>query len=151
MTELLVKEFGFLAVLEGSSELCLKIKVRFGDRVRVHEGFLETFKPSQPYDSIFLVHTLEHTDDQILALSSIKTWLVPRGKIFIAAPNANSLSRRIAVKMGKVEYLTSVTDVEKNFGHTVTFNADTLAYVVKKAGFKIIKSGGVLLKTLANF
>jgi len=151
MTAMLIREFNTLDVLEGSSEHATKLTQKYLGQVEVHQGMLETFEPKAPYDNIFLVHTLEHLDQPVEGLMRLASWLSPNGRIFIAVPNANSLSRRIAVEMGLVDSLTAVTSSERRFGHTVTFNMDTLNYSVKKAGLKNLARGGVLLKTLANF
>lgn len=151
MTEMLVKEFGKTEVLEGSNELVKKLSKKFEDDVVVHEGYLESFEPKNLYDNIYLIHTLEHLDNPVEGLLRLKGWLKPAGRIFIAVPNAHALSRRIAVEMGVVEYLSVVTPTEAKFGHTFTFSLDSLKNVIKRADLRILAYGGVLLKTLANF
>ena len=151
MTEMLVKEFGKTEVLEGSNELVKKLSKKFVNDVIVHEGYLESFEPKNLYDNIYLIHTLEHLDNPVEGLLRLKSWLKPAGRIFIAVPNAHALSRRIAVEMGVVEYLSVVTPTEAKFGHTFTFSLDSLKSVIMKADLRILAYGGVLLKTLANF
>jgi len=151
MTSMLVREFGKIEVLEGSNELVKKLSEKFKDDVVVHEGYLESFEPKERYDNIYLIHTLEHLDNPVEGLLRLKDWLKPAGRIFIAVPNAHALSRRIAVEMGLVEYLSVVTPTEAKFGHTFTFSLDTLRRVIRQADFEIISHGGVLLKTLANY
>ena len=151
MTAMLVREFGKIEVLEGSNELVKKLSQKFKDDVVVHEGYLESFEPKDLYDNIYLIHTLEHLDNPVQGLLRLKSWLKPAGRIFIAVPNAHALSRRIAVEMGAVDYLSVVTPTEEKFGHTFTFSLDSLKNVIKKADLEIIAYGGVLLKTLANF
>lgn len=151
MTSMLVREFGAIEVLEGSHELAMNLTHKFKGNIVVHEGYLESFEPKDLYDNIYLIHTLEHLDNPVEGLLRLKSWLKPSGRIFIAVPNANALSRRIAVEMGVVEYLNVVTPTEVKFGHTITFSLDSLKNVIRKADLEIIAYGGVLLKTLANY
>lgn len=151
MTAMLIREFGNLEVLEGSTELANKIADKFKDNVVVHEGYLESFEPKEFYDNIYLIHTLEHLNDPVQGLLRLKSWLKPTGRIFLAVPNAHALSRRIAVEMGVVEHLSVVTPTEAKFGHIHTFSLDSLKKVIKGANLQIITFGGVLVKTLANY
>jgi hypothetical protein len=80
-----------------------------------------------------------------------KEWLKPGGKLIVAVPNAFAPSRQIAVKMGIITNCTSVTLDEEKQGHRRTYSSDSLTREIKDAGFRIIKSGGVFFKPLANF
>ena len=53
--------------------------------------------------------------------------------------------------MGLIKKETTVTKSEKNHGHHVTYNLNSLRREVKSAGLNIIDSGGVFFKPLANF
>jgi 2-polyprenyl-3-methyl-5-hydroxy-6-metoxy-1,4-benzoquinol methylase len=103
------------------------------------------------FDYIYLIHTVDHLDNPVVVLKKIGTLLAPNGVVLVAVPNARALSRQIAVEMGLIAYHAAVTEGEKLQGHCRTYTLDTLASDIHAAGFRIIYSGGVLLKTLANF
>jgi len=150
MTELLMEHVSFLDVVEGSAELSAQVRGRLGSRVRVIHSWFEEFEPSQKYDQIFLVHALEHVDDPVLVLKRAASWLTTGGRLLVAVPNANALSRQIAVKMGVVKSLQAVTEGERKHGHKRTYSLDTLTADFKEAGVTVIDSGGVILKPLSN-
>jgi 2-polyprenyl-3-methyl-5-hydroxy-6-metoxy-1,4-benzoquinol methylase len=94
---------------------------------------------------------LEHVTDPGLVLTKLKGMLTPGGKIFVAVPNANALSRQIAVSMGIVNYNHDVPEGEAAQGHVRTYSLDTLLFEFKKIDATVIDFGGVILKAFANF
>lgn len=150
MTELILDELRSLDVIEGSATLASLVEERFAGRVQVHNVWFEQFSPSNEYDNIFLVHALEHVENPAEVLRLAAGWLSDAGKLFVAVPNANALSRQIAVRMGVVPALQAVTEGEKLHGHLRTYNLDTLRREALDAGLRISESGGVILKTLSN-
>jgi 2-polyprenyl-3-methyl-5-hydroxy-6-metoxy-1,4-benzoquinol methylase len=151
MTEQILGYFKTVTVIEASSDLADVVRQRFTDRVIVKTSTFEDARVDEKYDNIFLVHTLEHLDDPIGALSKFRDWLTPAGRLFVAVPNANALSRQIAVKMGLVEYNCAVTPAEAEHGHRRTYSIDVLIGHLRKAGYRVTDYGGVLVKPLANF
>jgi SAM-dependent methyltransferase len=133
-TEIIAERLPDLTVVEASDELIEHTRNRL-----------------QTYDSIFLVHTLEHLDEPVAVLSAINGWLSERGRLFLAVPNANAASRQIAVKMGLISHNAAVTESEATHGHRCTYTLDTLERHAKAAGLKIAQRGGVIFKPLANF
>jgi 2-polyprenyl-3-methyl-5-hydroxy-6-metoxy-1,4-benzoquinol methylase len=150
MTELLMDHVSFLDVVEGSAELSAQVRGRIGSRIRVIHSWFEDYVPSHKYDQIFLVHSLEHVEDPVLVLKRAASWLATGGKLLVAVPNANALSRQIAVKMGLVKSLHAVTEGERKHGHRRTYSLDTLLADFREAGVKVIESGGVILKPMSN-
>lgn len=151
MTDLLRGYFDKIEVVEGSEKLAEVVRQKFNQTVNVHVSWFEEFQPTQKYGQIFLVHGLEHVDDPVEVLRKSASWLSETGKLFVAVPNANALSRQIAVKMGLVETLQSVTEGEEKHGHQRTYNLDTLHHDFQLAGLEIIDSGGVVFKPLSNW
>jgi hypothetical protein len=116
----------------------------------VHERF-ETYETEDRYDALFLIHTLEHLDEPISVLKRASSWLNNQGVFFIAVPNANALSRQIAVKMGLISHNSAVTEAERLHGHRCTYSLDTLERDAREAGLEVIHRGGIFLKPFANF
>jgi 2-polyprenyl-3-methyl-5-hydroxy-6-metoxy-1,4-benzoquinol methylase len=141
----------FLSIVEPSEEMALRVRNRLGKRVEVFVSTIEEFASSGRFDNIFLVHTLEHLDDPVRGLISISNLLTSDGKIFVMVPNANAVSRQIATAMGMLKNPREVMDSEARQGHLRTYDQHSLKTDLEAANLKIIHSGGVVLKALANF
>jgi SAM-dependent methyltransferase len=150
-TEIIFPHFPDLTVVEGAAELAAATQARLGPRVQVVHSTFERFAPEKLFEAIFLVHTLEHSDDPVGLLARIGRWLAPGGRLVVAVPNANAPSRQIAVKMGLIGYNAAVTEGERQHGHRVTYSFDTLERDVRSAGLAVEQRGGVFFKALANF
>jgi len=150
-TKMFVEYFDDLTVIEAAESLIEVAKKKVPESVLFLHTTIETASLKPIYDSIFLVHTLEHLDDPIKALSHIRNWLSPTGRLFVVVPNADAASRQIAVKMGLIETNNSVTAGELAHGHRCTYSLDTLEHDVRQAGLHIESRGGVFFKPFANF
>jgi 2-polyprenyl-3-methyl-5-hydroxy-6-metoxy-1,4-benzoquinol methylase len=150
-TKLIAEHFDDLTVLEASSELIEVARTKVPASVSFIHGTIETASLDAVYDSIFLVHTLEHIDVPVKALAHIRQWLSPSGRLFVVVPNAQAASRQIAVKMGLIESNNSVTEGERNHGHRCTYSMDTLEHDVRSAGLQVESRGGIFFKPFANF
>ena len=150
-TQRLARYFDDLTVVEAADSLIEIAKTNVPERVKFIHATIETAELEPVYDSIFLMHTLEHLDDPIPALARIRNWLSPTGRLFVVVPNANAASRQIAVKMGLIETNQSVTAGERAHGHRCTYSLDTLEHEVRQAGLTILTRGGVFFKPFANF
>lgn len=148
----LLPYFSSITVVDASSHLIAKAQARTRSLATF---MLSTFEAvdfgKQQFDAIFLIHTLEHLDKPQEVLCRMHQWLSPDGKLYVAVPNANAISRQIAVKMGLVDYQISVTQGEHLHGHRRTYTLDSLEYEIKRAGFTLERTGGVFFKPFANF
>lgn len=150
-TAIIAQRLPDLTVVEASDDLIAHTRNRLQNKPKFVHSTFETFEPVERYDSIFLVHTLEHLDDPVAVLRAINGWLSERGRLFLAVPNANAASRQIAVKMGLISHNAAVTDSERTHGHRGTYSLDTLERDATAAGLKVAQRGGVIFKPLANF
>lgn len=151
MTEQILGYFPHVTIIEAASDLCEFVQGRFGGRITAINSTFENAHLEPAYGNVFLVHTLEHLDDPVAVLTGIRRWMAPGGRLYVAVPNANALSRQIAVRMGLMRHNTDVTPAEETHGHRRTYAADLFQYHLKSAGLRTIHSGGVLVKGLANF
>src|ERR1700682_5237337 len=103
-TKIILKHFSDVTVIEGSDELIEHSRQQVGAGVDFIHSTFETVELKDRYDSIFLMHTLEHLDDPVLVLKKTNNWLAEGGRFFLVVPNANAPSRQIAVKMGLAPY-----------------------------------------------
>jgi 2-polyprenyl-3-methyl-5-hydroxy-6-metoxy-1,4-benzoquinol methylase len=151
VTELIAARYDDVTVIEASNELVAAAGARLAGRARFITGTFETVELPDRYDAIFLIHTLEHLDDPVAVLRRVNGWLTDRGRLFLVVPNANAPSRQIAVHMGLIPFNDAVTDEERRHGHRKTYRLDTLARDALNAGLRIVQSGGVFFKPLANY
>jgi len=153
-TELLTRRFSDLTVIEASDELVDMARARVGPTVRFVNATFESVDASAlggPFDSIFLLHTLEHLDDPVGVLRRVDGWLAETGRLFVAVPNANAPSRQIAVQMGLISHNEAVTDAEREHGHRRTYSLATLERDAVQTGLRVVERGGVFFKPLANY
>jgi 2-polyprenyl-3-methyl-5-hydroxy-6-metoxy-1,4-benzoquinol methylase len=150
-TVLLADRFADLTVVEASDELIVAARARVSPAVSFVHATFEAADIREKFDSVFLLHTLEHIDDPIAVLTRIRSWLAPGGRLFVVVPNANAPSRQIAVHMGLIEHNAAVTDSERAHGHRRTYALDTLHRDVAGAGLRVVHRGGVFFKPLANY
>ena len=149
-TKLLRQQFTDVTVIEASDELIEKSRQRLGPDVKFINSTFETVALDEKYDSIFLMHTLEHLDNPVLVLKRVNDWLSESGRFFLVVPNANAPSRQIAVKMGLVPYNSAVIESERLHGHRKTYSLDTLEHEALSGGLKVIHRGGIFFKPLAG-
>src|SRR5260370_34173907 len=73
-TKLILKQFTDVTVIEAAGELIEHCQQQFGSEVKFIHATFETVDLEAIYDSIFLMHTLEHLDDPVLVLKRINLW-----------------------------------------------------------------------------
>jgi 2-polyprenyl-3-methyl-5-hydroxy-6-metoxy-1,4-benzoquinol methylase len=149
-TKLIREQFSDVTVIEASDELIEQSRQRVGPDVKFINSTFETVELPEKYDSIFLMHTLEHLDDPVLVLKRVNDWLSESGRFFLVVPNANAPSRQIAVKMGLVPYNSAVIESERLHGHRKTYSLDTLEHEALSGGLKVVHRGGIFFKPLAG-
>jgi 2-polyprenyl-3-methyl-5-hydroxy-6-metoxy-1,4-benzoquinol methylase len=151
-TNRLVDHFKSITCIEASKEAINEAKKKLPSNVQIIQGTFEDVKLEQKFDLIIMTHVLEHLDNPEIVLKRIKKeWLTKNGKLIIIVPNANAISRQIAVEMGIIESTNSITESEYQHGHRSTFNLETLNKVVNNAKLDIVSQTGIFLKSFANF
>jgi hypothetical protein len=115
----------------------------------IHTSFQE-FNDYDRASIVLMQHSLEHIESPESLLRHIHKRL-PANAIFICiVPNARSLSRRIASRMGVIRSIYGFTDFEIEIGHKQNFDLQTLNEITGEAGFRIIESGGIMPKFFSN-
>jgi len=151
-TRRFLEYFDDVTCVEASSEALAEAEAKLGERAKfIHARFEDVVLPAR-YDNVVMTHVLEHLDDPVLVLNRINTeWLSDGGRLFLVCPNANAVSRQIAVRMGIISHNAAVTDSEAKHGHRITYSFDTLERDARAAGLRIMHRSGVFFKALANF
>ncbi|MTD45420.1 methyltransferase domain-containing protein [Conexibacter sp. W3-3-2] len=138
-----------IEVLEGSPLLAAAAREAHPDLV-VHEGLFESFVPDEPVDAVLALHVVEHVDDPRTLLAHLATWLRPGGRLVVVVPNAESLHRRLAVRMGLQPALDILSPRDHLVGHQRVYTLDGLAADVTSTGLRPVSELGWFLKTLPN-
>lgn len=145
--------FSSLTVCDGSDFFLRKAK----DRLRAYKHIefkqilFENINDEYLYDFIIANYILEHVDDTENILTVCYNALKQGGYLFITVPNAKALSRQLAVKMGLLDNIYSLTENDIKHGHKRVFDIDILKEKIAKTKFNIITHGGVYVKPLADF
>lgn len=151
LTVLLEEKFGQVDVVDAAGRFLEVTRSRLKNPGAFHQTLFEDFETDTRYDTVFLVHVLEHVVDPVLTLDSIGKLLAPGGRGFIVVPNGHAASRRIAVAMGLIENCTALTAGDEKHGHRRTYVLDTLEGDARKAGLNVVHRGGIFFKPLANY
>jgi SAM-dependent methyltransferase len=148
MTKNLINNFEILHLIEGSKELLNQIP-EYPNIIKHHSMF-EDFDFDFQFDTIIMSHVLEHIEKPLEVLTQIKNWLKNDGIFVVSVPNAKSLHRLVAVKMGLLPTEYTLNDRDHVLGHYRVYDLDTLSKDLLTSGFKIVQTGGSFLKPLSN-
>ena len=154
-TLILSPYFDKVTVIEAAQEFIVHTKneatAQGISNIEFVHALAEEFDTDQKFDNIILSHVLEHVHDDVGVLGHLSQFLATQGRLFVIVPNAGAASRLIAVKMGILENTESLSKADLNAGHRRMYHLDKLCGVVRRAGTKVVHSGGIFFKPLANF
>lgn len=148
MTQYLKDDFEKLDLVDASQELLDKIPEY--KNVQKYCSLFEEYQPKQKYSTIIMEHVLEHIENPVFVLSKVKDWLAPNGRLIVGVPNAKSLHRLAAVKMGLLKSEYELNDRDHMLGHYRVYDTKTLSEDAEDAGLEVIENGGVFIKPLSN-
>lgn len=117
----------------------------------VHLDMFESFAPPSPFDAVLALHVLEHVDEPGELLAVVAGWLRPGGRLVVVTPNAESLHRRLAVKMGLHARLDDLSLRDHLVGHRRVYDLPWLRRELDAGGFEVVDEFGYFVKPLANF
>jgi 2-polyprenyl-3-methyl-5-hydroxy-6-metoxy-1,4-benzoquinol methylase len=138
-----------LEIVEGAPSLCATARERHPGLV-VHEAMFEDFTPVAPYDAVLALHVVEHVDDPVPLLRHLAGWLVPDGRLVVVVPNAESLHRQLAVRMGLQPTLDTLSARDHLVGHRRVYSLEGLRADLATAGLTVEHEFGYFLKTVPN-
>lgn len=151
ITEKLCKDFEKVTVVDGSQIFLDEVR----DHVKARNlstvlSLFEEYSPSERFNTIFMTHILEHMDKPLALLKRAKEWLIPGGRVLIDVPNAQSLHRLVGVKLGMLASTDALNEQDIILGHKRVYTPKLLKEHVRKAGYRILKFGGLMIKPLSN-
>lgn len=143
-----------LDVVDGSRKMLdnLPKEIKRCDNVKFIYSLFEELSCQEKYDYVFCSYVLEHVVDPAVILDIGYNILKPSGKLFITVPNAQALSRQMALEMGLIDDLYKLTENDLAHGHRRVFDMNSLKQLLKESLFSnIIEMGGTFVKQFADF
>lgn len=143
-----------LDVVDGSKKMLdsLPDKIKNCSNVKFIYSLFEEFTCDEQYDYIFCSYVLEHVTNPAVILDIGYKALKPLGKLFITVPNAQALSRQMALEMGLIHDLYTLTENDIAHGHRRVFDMISLKNLLEGSLFSnILEVGGTFVKQFADF
>lgn len=150
-TRALCARYRQVDVVDGSSELIERVIAENANsraKLTTHHALIESFSPGphQQWQHIYMTFLLEHLANPVVVLQRISEWLLPHGMLFVAVPNANSLHRVLAHRMGLIKSTDDLSDNDHRVGHRRVYTRQLLYDHLQQAGYVITKEVSIGLK-----
>ena len=85
ITRWLAERADSVTAVEADADACYALE-QLGLGIEVVHAPIERYRPQGRFDCVVAVNVLEHIDDDVGALTRIRSWLVPDGWLFIFVP-----------------------------------------------------------------
>jgi len=145
----LAKKVNHYTVVEGAPSLVEIVKLKH-PTIDVVNSLFESYSPPLPFDKLLALHVFEHVDNPVELGRHLRTWLKHDGEIIVIVPNKESLHRRLAVLMGLMPKLDTLSKRDHLVGHQRVYDLVGLEADLHEAGFEPFERRGFFLKTLPN-
>lgn len=147
--EALSQHFSTVVCVDGSSRVLQKLQRRCPSYTYIHSLF-EELELTEKFDTILLMHILEHVEDPVALLRRASSWLAAEGHLIITVPNAFSLHRMLGVEMKLLKDVHELNAADHQVGHRRLYDSFSLEKDVLAAHLRIIEKKGVFLKLFNN-
>ena len=153
-SKVLCSRYDIVDIVDGSGELLEKVRSENSGcraEVSIHKELVEDFiySAQRKWQHIYMTFLLEHVIDPVALLAEVKKLLEENGCLFAAVPNAESLHRIIAYRMGIIECVGQLSDNDVLVGHRRIYSIDILRSQLLEAGYTISEERTVGLKPLS--
>ena len=150
-TRVLCERYQQVDVVDGSSQLLEQVALENAGSpatFTTHHALIEDFEraPDRAWQHIYMTYLLEHLADPVAVLRRIGQWLTPDGMLFVAVPNADSLHRVLAFRMGLIQRTDELSANDHRVGHRRVYTRPLLKDHLQQAGYKITKELSIGLK-----
>jgi hypothetical protein len=143
-------------VVEPSREFSSRAREATLPGMNVVEGFLEeslatvaAALPKAP-DLVICSGLLHEVPSSQAMLQAIRVTMDCRSLLHINVPNARSLHRRIAVAMGLIPELSTMSESNLKFQQHRVYDFASLTRDLETAGFAVMQTGGYLVKPFTH-
>lgn len=146
------RHFDRHVVIEGSGAVIRQFCENNPDcTVEIVESFFEDFETTEQFDCIVMGFVLEHVAVPTEILRRYKKFLAPGGRCFIAAPNAESLHRRIGKEAGLLAEIMELGAGDIALGHRRLYSLETLRDEIESCGYHLLDVEGIFLKPFSTW
>ena len=141
-TTLLAARSGELTALDVDPMVCRRVTDRLRaaglPTPRVICAAIEQHHFQGRFHAIVLQNILEHIDDPVAMLRSLRDILEPKGRLYINVPLANSLHRLMGVELGMIERADAFAESDIRYGHRRVYTPDLMLGHVASAGLRTV-------------
>lgn len=113
-------------------------------------SYIENLKLDKKMNNIVMSHILEHLEEPVDALKNVKKLMNKDTVLYISVPNAMSINRQVAVKMGYLSDVTELNESDIKLDHKIVYKPENFKQTIQNAGLEIIEFGGSMFKPLTN-
>lgn len=146
-TNIFSNNFDRHVVLEGSPAIIHNFKKKFPEcDAQIIETYFEEFYTEEKFDVIVIGFVLEHVTEPFEIINRYKNFLSPKGKFFLAVPNAEVLNRRLGHLAGILKDINTLSENDLLQGHKRYYTVASLTEEINRAGYKIDRVEGIYLK-----
>jgi SAM-dependent methyltransferase len=150
MTKFLVSDFDKVVAVDGSEKFIETLqKLNIQNLIPVCSLF-ENLNLNEKFSTVVMAHILEHVENPVDVIKIGARHLDEEGVLLIDVPNANSLHRLAAVKMGLLKQKDDLNATDLMLGHRRVYTSDLMKEHIEKAGLRVKSWGGHFLKTVSN-
>lgn len=145
------KVFDRHVVIEGSPEVISQFNTKFPDcDAEIRNCFFEDFESDEKFDNVVMGFVLEHVMDPLLILKKFRSFVKPKGRIFVAVPNAEALNKRFGYEAGILDDMFKLSPADLESGHHRLFSVNTLRELIHEAGYSEFSLEGIFLKPITT-
>jgi 2-polyprenyl-3-methyl-5-hydroxy-6-metoxy-1,4-benzoquinol methylase len=141
--------FDHVTCVDGSSRVLEVLKKKCPEYTYVHALFEEA-QFQNKFDTIIIMHVLEHVIDPVHVLQVAKNWLNKDGVFILTVPNAHSIHRMLGVEMGLLADVHEMNESDKRVGHRRIYDFESFERDIKKAGLQVVHKSGIFFKPFSN-
>lgn len=120
-TELLATKFTEFAALDIDAQVCQRVAERLRaaglPMPKMICAAAEEHCFEGRFHAIVLQNILEHIDDPVAMLQSLRQVLEPNGRLYINVPLAHSLHRLMGVELGMIDRADALAESDIRYGH----------------------------------
>ena len=145
------RHFPLYTVIEGSDAVIRQFRESHPDApIDLRCAYFEDFIAEMRYDHIVMGFILEHVSDPGQILRRYRTYLTPKGSLFVAVPNCAALNKRFGYAAGLIDNLETLSEADRLLGHQRLFTLQSLRELCESEGFSITSVEGIFLKPIAT-
>jgi SAM-dependent methyltransferase len=147
--------FRSMHVVEPAERFFARASVAARDRsnVTVLLGSLQqvgTQLAQNKFDSIVVSSLLHEIQDPETLLASALSLCTEDTTLHVYVPNARSFHRLLALEMGLIRDVHEVSATQARMQQSATYDRDTLAALLRRAGFDVVESGSFFIKPFTH-